>query len=335
MNPGTSTHPRDTWSRRQFVQATLATTLTAVAARHVLGQPPAPQPDADSPESPGEPGGGWIDAHSHIWTPDVERYPLKPPLEASDLAPPSFTADELLQVAEAAGVSRVVLIQHHIYHGYDNSYLIDETQRRPDRFRVVGMVDDLEPDADRKMRELLPRRVTGFRITPWIHGDDRWLQTPGMEGMWKTAAETRQAICCLIDAKNLADVGRMCARFPETPVVIDHFARIGVDGNIRKLDVDQLCDLAQYPEIRVKVSAFYALGNKQPPHDELIPMIRRLLDSYGPSRLMWASDAPYQLGEPNSYRASLELITERMDSLSDQDRHWLLQGTAEATYFHL
>ena len=333
MNSGNSTYFSGSWSRRQFVRSALATTLAASAASRLMAQPADAQPSDESLASDEESSRGWIDAHSHIWTPDVARYPLKPPSEPKDLAPPSFTADELLEVAQSVGVQRVVLIQHHIYHGYDNSYLIDETARRPNRFRVVGMVDDLEPAADQRMRELLPKHVTGFRITPWIHGDERWLKTPGMEGMWKCAAETRQAICCLIDARHLAEVGRMCARFPETPVVIDHFARIGVDGEIRKLDVDQLCDLAQYPEVRVKVSAFYALGRKEPPHDELIPMIRSLLDSYGPSRLMWASDAPYQLTEPNSYRASLELITKRLDFLSDQDRHWLLQGTAEATYF--
>src|SRR5690606_12963131 len=183
---------------------------------------------------------------------------------------PSFTGDELLALAEPLGVRRVVLIQHHIYHGYDNTYLIDETARHPGRFRVVGMVDDLNADADRQMRELLPKKVTGFRITPFIHGADKWLETPGMAGMWRCAAETRQAICCLIDASHLEQIDRMCTRYPETPVVIDHFARIGMDGEIRDEDVRRLAGLARHPQVRVKVSAFYALGKKQPPHRELL-----------------------------------------------------------------
>ena len=32
----------------------------------------------------------------------------------------------------------------------------------------------------------------------------------------------------------------------------------------------------------VKVSAYYALGKKAAPYLDLLPMIRRLLDSYGP-----------------------------------------------------
>ena len=36
----------------------------------------------------------WIDAHSHIWSPDTEHYPLVGGLTAKDLDPPSFTDDE-------------------------------------------------------------------------------------------------------------------------------------------------------------------------------------------------------------------------------------------------
>jgi hypothetical protein len=42
----------------------------------------------------------------------------------------------------------------------------------------------------------------------------------------------------------------MCAKFPETPVVIDHLARIRADGEIRPADVRALCALrfGQAPE---------------------------------------------------------------------------------------
>jgi predicted TIM-barrel fold metal-dependent hydrolase len=83
----------------------------------------------------------------------------------------------------------------------------------------------------------------------------------------------------------------------------------------------------------VKISAYYALGKKQPPHDELIPMIRRLFDAFGPDRLMWASDSPYQLTDPNSYGASIALVRDRLDFLSVEDRRRLLCSTAESTFF--
>src|SRR5688572_5330144 len=68
---------------------------------------------------------GWIDAHSHIWTRDIEKYPLQEGKTLKDLDPPSFTTEELIETASKQGVSRVVLIAHNIYYRYDNSYMID------------------------------------------------------------------------------------------------------------------------------------------------------------------------------------------------------------------
>ena len=48
-----------------------------------------------------------------------------------DLDPPSFTVEELLDQAQASGVERVVLIGHGVFHGYDNSYMLDARRRFP------------------------------------------------------------------------------------------------------------------------------------------------------------------------------------------------------------
>ena len=274
----------------------------------------------------------WIDAHSHIWTREIANYPLAKGVTLADLQPASFTTEELLALAAKNGVGRVVLIQHSKFYLYDNSYMIDAAKEHPHAFRIVGMVDNLSANPGQQMKDLLAKRVTGFRITPWIH-KDKWL-TGGMPEMWETAAKTGQKMCCLIDAANLPEVDAMCTKHPATPVVIDHFARIGVDGEFREADIAALCKLAKHKQTHVKISAFYALGQKKPPYLELVPMIRRLLDSFGPSRLMWASDAPYQLDAGNTYAASLALVREKLDFLSAGDRDWLLRKTAEKVFFY-
>ncbi len=275
---------------------------------------------------------GWIDAHAHIWTRDTDRFPLREGVTGDQLNPPSFTDGELLAIAEPEGVDRVVLIQHFPYHGWDNSYLIDAWRRHPDRFRVVGMIDHQLPDPGRRMRELLRNGVTGFRIGPGS-GRPEWLASDGMHAMWKASAETRQPMCCLINPNDLPAVAGMCERYPDTPVVIDHFARIGATGQIDEADVEKLCAMKRFRHVFVKLSAFYALGEKQPPHDELIPMIRRLFEALGPDRLMWASDLPYQLRGENTYEASIGLIRDRIDFFSPDDRRRLLRDTAAAVFF--
>lgn len=276
----------------------------------------------------------WIDAHSHIWTRNLKNYPLANGKTVDDLDPPSFTTEELLKVAHQNGVGKVVLIAHNQFYRWDNSYMIDAAKQHPHAFRIVGMVDNMAPHPDVTMKKLLSHKVTGFRITPSVYGRDKWLDNPGMHAMWKMAAQTRQNMCCLINPEDLPTINSWCEQYAETPVVIDHFARIGIDGKMRKKDLDNLCRLARHQYVTVKISAYYALGKKQPPHTELIPMIQRLIDAFGVERLMWASDSPYQLVGDNSYSDSIKLISERMESLSAGDREWLLRKTAERVFFY-
>jgi len=62
-------------------------------------------------------------------------------------------------------------------------------------------------------------------------------------------------------------------------------------------------------------------------------MIRRLRDTFGPQRLMWATDCPYQVQRGHTYADAIALIRDRLDFLSARDRDWMLRGTAEKVFF--
>lgn len=326
-------------TRRQFLQQAAArlSTLAAggifMAPAHPAGgqTPRGSGPQAGSAADSPQLRQGYIDAHVHVWTPDVQRYPLAEGFTQADMVPPSFTPEELLQHARPEGVTRIVLIQMSFY-GYDNSYMLDTMRRYPGVFSGVAVIDESDRPAE-TMRRLKEQGVRGFRIRPGKQSAQRWLDGEGMAAMWRCGAEEGLSMCHLIDPDALPGVDRMCARFPDTPVVIDHFARIGIDGQIRREDVDNLCRLARHKHTSVKVSAFYALGRKRPPYEDLVPMIRRLLDAFGPQRLMWATDCPYQVQTGHTYRDSIALVRDRLDFLSDADRAWLLRKTAERVFF--
>jgi predicted TIM-barrel fold metal-dependent hydrolase len=150
--------------------------------------------------------------------------------------------------------------------------------------------------------------------------------------MFAAAAATGHALSCLINPDAFAEVDRMCRRFPETTVIIDHLGRIGADGTIAPEAVDALCTLARHPRVLVKVGAFYALGRKSPPYLDLAPLIRRVVGAFGARRCLWESDCPFQVARAR-YEDSLGLIRDRLDFLSPDDRDWLLRRTAERTLF--
>ncbi len=151
--------------------------------------------------------------------------------------------------------------------------------------------------------------------------------------MWSVGGDEGLAMCLLADPDSLAAIRRMCAEYRSTRVVIDHFARIGMRGKIDQSDLNALCRLAEFPNVYVKTSAFYALGAKKPPYRDLGPMIRALRDSFGASRLMWASDCPFQVQEEHTYGDSINLIRSGLDFLTVDDRQWILGKTAEKVFF--
>jgi predicted TIM-barrel fold metal-dependent hydrolase len=214
--------------------------------------------------------------------------------------------------------------------------MLDMIKLYPDRFVGTAIVDPLGPAPGEAMRALRPRGVRAFRITPGYSKlpPARWLEPPGYASMFAAAAETGQALSCLIDPTAFAEVDRMCGRFPDTTVIIDHLGRIGAgpEGTIRDADVDALCALARHPKLLVKVGAFYALGKKTPPYLDLAPLIRRVVTAFGARRCMWESDCPFQVVQ-HRYTDSLELVRDRLDFLRRDDRDWLLFRTAEETLF--
>ncbi len=62
-------------------------------------------------------------------------------------------------------------------------------------------------------------------------------------------------------------------------------------------------------------------------------MLRRVVDSFSPQRLMWASDCPYQVQGKHDYQSSIDLVAEHLNPLSKADRQSILRDTAEKVFF--
>jgi len=304
-----------TTSRRRF----LSTSLAAAAAGNLT-------------QCASSGAAGAVDAHVHVWTPDTARYPLAPGFARADMRPASFTPEQIFAHARPAGVSRVVLIQMS-YYRFDNRYMLDSIAAHPGVFAGAAIMAEHAPDVRGRMKALAARGVTGFRVHTGEKDIESWLGSPGMAEMWRVAADENLSICLLINPEALPAVDKMCARFPRTPVVVDHFARIGMSGAVERAQLDRLLHLARHPLAHVKTSAFYALGKKRPPYTDLGPMIRECRDAYGAQRLMWASDCPFQVGPGHNYPDSIALIRGRLDFLSASDRAWMLRKTAERVFF--
>lgn len=263
---------------------------------------------------------GFIDAHIHVW----------PETPGSNTRPARYTPKDHIAIARPAGVTRTVLIQPGGF-GFDNGYMLDAVRAHPGVFSAVAVVDADSPALDTTVAGLRAQGVRGFRITS--RRDRPWAEWDGMRRLWRIAGERRMAMCPLINPDAFPMVATLCEHHPNVTVVIDHLGRIGASGVIDDADVRALCGLARYPKVHVKVSAFYALGKKTAPYLDLVPLIRQVFETFGPRRLMFGSDAPYQTQPPHDYAAAVRLVRDHLRFTSRDDRDWLLARTAEAVFF--
>lgn len=252
----------------------------------------------------------FVDAHIHVF--------------------PDYTAEQHIAIARAAGVARTVLIQAGASR-FDNSYMLAALRAHPGVFSAVVIVDVDAPALEQTIVDLRRQGARGFRIT--ASPKQPWTEWPGMVKLWQIAAKQRMTVCPLINPDVLPWVAAMCERNPQTTMAIDHLARVGATGTIVDAEVRALCSLAKHPRVHVKVSAFYALGKKQQPYTDLAPMIRQIFETYGPRRMMWGSDAPYQTRAPHSYQASVDLVNRGLDFLGKDERDWILRRTCERLFF--
>ena len=221
-------------TRREFlVSAAIAGCTAAVTA-----------PADASMSSPSE--GGIIDSHVHVWTGDTERYPLAPGFTKEDLWLPSYTPDDILKVASGLGVRRLNLVQM-TWYGSDHSYILDFISKDPKHFVGTGIVpaviDVAGPSPDNTMLALSKRGIMAFRIRgkmarPPLGDGPQWLDHPGYEKMFQAGAKHNLALSFLMGAADIPELDRMCIRFPETPVIIDHLCGIGAHGQFPEDEIE-------------------------------------------------------------------------------------------------
>lgn len=274
----------------------------------------------------------YIDAHVHVWTDDYDRYPFRVDTDGPPAALHVFEPEDILRHAKPCGVDRIVLVQMS-YYWSDNQYMRSVMDTYPETFAGIGIVDPAGSHPEEEMERLAENGIRGFRIAPWGAPPETWLDTDAYAGMFATAAEHDLALCALVEPDALPALARRCTEFPRARVIIDHLCRIGANGPIEPAAVAALCGMARYPNVMVKISAFYALGLREPPYTDLIPVIHAVYEAFGAERLTWGSDSPYQVQAPHSYEEGLALVRDRLDFLSSSAKERILEGTAAEVFF--
>jgi len=267
-----------------------------------------------------------IDAHLHVWTNDPARYPFNPKVSV-----PALRADAefLLSCMESAGVAGALIIQPIVY-GFDHRYVTETLRAHPTRFKGMCLIDPQHPDPPAELARWHSEGYVAVRFNPNLFPPGTPLDSPLGHRLYAAAGELGMPVGFLIHPEHFDAVSALCEAHPETVAIIDHFGHCRPSAG-EEPAFDQLVSLSRYPNLYVKLSEFPRASYEEWPYADLHRWVYRLLDAYGPDRLMWATDFPFIVSQCG-YERGLTLLTEAIPGIDASTMEWLVGGTAEKVF---
>lgn len=269
-----------------------------------------------------------IDAHVHFWRIGRNDCAWPPP----DLATihRDFVPDDWQRAAAATPVAAAVAVQSQP-SGRDTDWLL-ELARNDERIAgVVGWVDFSAPDAPRRIDKLAAHpKLRGLRPMLQDLPDDDWILreelAPAVEAM------TAHGLCfdALVRPRHLPHLLRFAERHPGLPIVIDHAAKPDIAHGVLEPWCTGMAGLAALPNVACKLSGLVTEAGERSHADGLRPYVERLLETFGPRRLLWGSDWPV-LNLASDYRRWFELAGV-LTHLGDEQRAAVFGGNAARFY---
>lgn len=302
-----------------LVGASLAGAASTASVGTALGEEPMPAANTAVPPAAGPP---IVDPHVHVWKRD-SNYPF-----AADLkTPPTDDAlpDTLLKLMAANGVRHTVIV-HVIYYKWDCRYTALAIKEHPQQFQGVCRVDPASPSAADDLDQWIEQGYHGVRLSPGAGPEGDWINDrPQMDAIWNRAAERNVPMCVLCPITRIPDVETVIARHNgRLAVCIDHMADCPID---QPNELNKLLALARYPRVYVKLSHLWSLSREPYPYRDTHDQVKKLYDAFGPRRLMWGTDWP-MVEQYCGYAKALALYRDELKFLNDDDRRWILGGTA-------
>jgi L-fuconolactonase len=273
-----------------------------------------------------------IDAHAHVISRDEQRYPLAPPdgVAPEWLGTRGIDADDLLERMDRVGIEKSVLVQYVAAHGYDNRYVLDCASEHPERFVAVCALDGRDLSIAQRLDDCLARGAVGVRLRAPDRGPALdWLE---VDELWRRASEMRVPLAVhLQQHQHACGVPLLHERlrsFPDVFVVLDHVGNPPWQADDPDLGLRLVSGLADAPNLVVKFATLNlnrldAAGVPAP------RALRRLVEMFGPSRLMWGSDVP---NTPGDYSEMLARVRVALADLSAADQACILAATALRVY---
>ncbi len=297
-------------NRRRFIGQSAAAAL-ALPLRSLLALPQKPAADT------------LIDSHVHVF----KRDPAFPYALGAKTPAEDASVEMLLDLMRANGVERTVLIQV-IHYRWDNRYLASVLKSYPGMFHGVCRVNPEDTAAPDTLSELTEQGFRGVRLSPAATAEGDWIRGLLMPPLWRRCNQLKVPMTVLTSVTRLPDLVPLIEANPELTVVIDAMADCPLD---RPDELKWLLDLARYPKVFVKITDLWVLSKQAYPYLDAQEQVKKLYQSFGAERLMWATNWPVSL-QQLPYARIVELYRDHMQIFTPADRETVLYKSVQQVW---
>jgi L-fuconolactonase len=267
-----------------------------------------------------------FDCHCHAWA----RWPYQPPVPDERAR---ATVEQLIFEMDVNGVAQALVVCAAIDNNADNLDYVDEACRRhPGRLQMVADLDCTWSDTyhvpgGAARLEALCDRYPLVGLTHYLGDDnDGWLAGDDADAVFALAGERGLIISLGAAPAWQADLRRIAERHPGVPVLCHALGGIRVAPG-RAEGLAQVLASSEVANIHIKLAGLHYCtpAGWDYPWSDVVSVLARVCDAYGPARLHWGSDFPASR-RFCTYRQSLEVVRTHCAFLAAGDRQGVLGG---------
>ena len=270
-----------------------------------------------------------IDAHQHFWKISRGDYGwLTPDLEV--LYRDYLPADLELELS-ACGIEGTVLVQAAPTDA-ETEFLLDLAENSRVIQGVVGWAA-LDGDRPEPRIEALAEYTKLKGLRPMIQdmADPDWMLSARASVGFVAMVNNDLRLDGLVRANQITQLARLADQYPNLPIVLDHAGKPDIAGSQFQAWAADIQNLARRSNVVCKLSGLLTEAGVRTGDHNLAPYVDQLLDSFGPSRLMWGSDWPVLrlAGTYQSWHAQAQRL---LTALSPDEQALIFGGVATAFY---
>jgi L-fuconolactonase len=274
---------------------------------------------------PAAPDAARVDAHHHLW--DVRKRP-QPWMDGpwADPLRRAFTPADLAPLLTAAGIGASVVVQT-VADLDETRELLALTAATPWLAGVVGWADLTDPALPETLAELRAapggHALVGIRHQVHDEPDPGWLNRADVRRGLHAVADAGLCYDLLVRPRELPAALAAVTALPELTFVLDHLAKPPIADRVLEPWSTLLTDLAARHNVACKLSGMVTEADWTSWHtDQLWPYAARVIDAFGPRRLLFGSDWPV---------CTLAASYQQVNALADDllSRAGIAPGTAE------